>query len=102
MKKSNVVFGIVAGAAVGALVGVLMAPDIGSRTRRKLYTKGEDVMDDLKDKVYILAAYANEVNNEIDRLSDKVDASIEHAAHEAVGKVGEAISKFGEGKKRGS
>ncbi len=35
MKTSNVILGIVAGAAVGALLGVLFAPDKGTNTRKK-------------------------------------------------------------------
>ncbi len=31
MKKSNVVLGVLAGAAVGALIGILFAPDKDSR-----------------------------------------------------------------------
>ena len=98
MKKSNLLLAILAGAAAGAIVGVLYAPAAGSRTRKKLYKKGEHALEDLRDKAYILAAYSNEVNNEINRLNDKIDAAIEQAALKAVGKVGNAISKLGEGK----
>ena len=34
MKKSNVVLGVLAGAAIGALLGILYAPDKGSKTRK--------------------------------------------------------------------
>lgn len=99
MKKSNIITGILAGAAAGALVGILLAPDKGSKTRKKLRKKGAHAIDDLKDKAYILAAYANEVNNEIDRLTDKIDATIEQAAYEAVDKVSSKLAdlKNGEG-----
>ena len=98
MKNSKVITGILAGAAIGALIGILYAPDKGSKTRKKLYRKGEQVADDLKDKVYLLAAYSNEVSNEVDRLTDKVDEYLEKKGREAAGKVGKAISKLGEAK----
>ncbi len=100
MKKSNIVLAILAGAAAGAIVGVLYAPAKGSQTRKKLYKKGGQALEDLRDKAYILAAYSNEVNNEINRLGDKVDASIVQAADDATVRIREAISKLGEGKRR--
>ena len=92
MKKTNIVLGIIAGAAAGALLGILIAPDEGVKTRKKLYRKGSRAIDDLKDKAYILAAYANEVNNEIDRLSDKVEATVGQAAFDAADKVSSKIA----------
>lgn len=50
MKNTNVVLGVIAGVAVGALVGVLLAPDKGSHTRRKLINKGVDLTEDMKGK----------------------------------------------------
>jgi len=102
MKKSNVVLGIMAGAAVGAMVGILMAPDKGYKTRKKLYKKGGVAFDEVKDKAYILAAYANEVSNDMDRAAEKIDDAIEQITREAAGKVGDAISKFSESKRKGS
>jgi gas vesicle protein len=37
------------GAAIGAVAALLLAPESGARTRRRLASKGEDVADDLID-----------------------------------------------------
>ena len=50
MKASRVLLGVVAGAAVGAVLGILFAPDKGSNTRRKIARKGEDLVEDIKDR----------------------------------------------------
>lgn len=49
-STGKVLLGILAGAAAGAILGILLAPDKGSETRRKLMQKGEDYADALKDK----------------------------------------------------
>lgn len=51
MSTGKIVVGALAGLAVGSLLGILFAPEKGSRTRRKMVSKGEDYMDDFKEKV---------------------------------------------------
>ncbi len=48
MKSSNIILGLVAGLAVGATIGVLLAPDKGSKTRKKIISKTKETKDKLK------------------------------------------------------
>lgn len=48
MKK--IAYSLLAGIAIGTVVGILVAPDEGKKTQRRLLRKGKDLTDDLKDK----------------------------------------------------
>ena len=50
MATGKVLLGVLAGAAAGALLGVLLAPEKGSRTRRRILDKGDEYAGDLKAK----------------------------------------------------
>jgi len=50
MSNSKLLIGFLAGAAVGGLLGVLLAPDKGTETRRKIMEKGSELGDTVKDK----------------------------------------------------
>lgn len=83
MKASNIVLGILAGAAVGAVLGVLFAPDKGSNTRKKITRKGEDMVEDLKAKANLLAEEANHLARQANRLVDKVGDSVQSVKRDA-------------------
>ena len=102
MKKSNVVLGVLAGAAIGAMLGVLYAPDKGSNTRKKIHRKGEDIVDDLKDKAENLAEKVNDLSRKAAKLVDKVNSSMEYAKREATDMAENAKSKFAEMKHKQS
>jgi len=51
MSRGKIILGILAGTAAGALIGILFAPDKGTETRKKIVHKGEEYVDNLKDKV---------------------------------------------------
>lgn len=42
MKSSNTILGLLSGVAVGAAIGILLAPDKGTNTRKKLSEKSND------------------------------------------------------------
>lgn len=66
MKK--IAYSLLAGIAVGTIVGILVAPDEGKKTQRRLLRKGKDLTDDLKDKFEDL----------MDSMKDQMDATSDY------------------------
>lgn len=48
-NSGKVISALLVGAAAGALVGLLLAPESGDKTRRKLNKTAKDLLDDLED-----------------------------------------------------
>ena len=49
MSKTKTLLGFAAGAAIGALAGILLAPEKGSDTRKKISNKTSDLADAVKN-----------------------------------------------------
>ena len=49
--KSRTVIALLAGAAVGAALGILLAPDKGEESRKKVKQTAEDCIDKVKEKL---------------------------------------------------
>ncbi len=88
MSTSKVLVGIIAGLAAGAVVGLLMAPDTGSNTRKKISQKGEGYVDDLRSKFNdFLDGFMNQVETVKDDAHDLADR--------AKSKIGDTMKKVG-------
>lgn len=71
MKISNAAIVLLSGFAMGAITGILMAPEKGSATRKKILKKGKK--------------YKKGLENEAEKIKDsvtKVKQNIEGAAHD--------------------
>ena len=49
MSTSKVLLGFVVGAAIGGALGILLAPDKGTETRRKIMERGSELGDSIAD-----------------------------------------------------
>jgi len=74
MKTSNVVLGLLGAAAAGAALGVLMAPDKGSETRKKIATKGNDLKNNLKNS---LEGLTHKVSEQVSKFSNQAEEVID-------------------------
>ena len=63
MNSGKVLLGVLAGVAVGALAGILLAPDKGSVTRKKILKKSDEYADALREKF----------NEYMDTISEKIE-----------------------------
>jgi len=88
MASGKILMGVLAGIAVGALLGVLLAPDKGSVTRKKIIQKGEDVVDSVKDKYHDIR---ETVSEKFENVKDKVSGF----AHRSNGEKAEAAASKG-------
>ncbi|MEX2595053.1 MAG: YtxH domain-containing protein [Anditalea sp.] len=63
MNASKLLLSAIAGVAIGIQIGVLIAPEKGEDTRRKLSKKGDDYLDEINAQI----------NRFIDGVTEKLD-----------------------------
>ena len=51
MAKTKIILGFIAGASIGAIAGILLAPDSGTATRKKIIDKSGDLTGAVKDSI---------------------------------------------------
>ncbi|SKB43344.1 YtxH domain-containing protein [Dyadobacter psychrophilus] len=51
MKKTSVLLSVLVAAGAGIIVGILIAPNSGARTRRKIQYLGQDALEELEQTI---------------------------------------------------
>lgn len=78
MANTKVILGIIAGLSIGAIAGILLAPDSGTATRKKIVDKSGDLKDAVKDSVLGF----------LDKLQKSVDEEIIQEKQQSVPNMG--------------
>ena len=76
MSTGKIVLGVLAGIAAGTLIGVLIAPDKGTETRRKIRQKGDDLVEGVKDG---MSSMVDGVASKFDKFRGKAKRSFNEA-----------------------
>ena len=63
MNSAKLLLSAIAGVAIGIQIGVLIAPEKGEETRKKLTKKGDDYLDEIN----------TQINRFIDGVTEKLD-----------------------------
>jgi gas vesicle protein len=89
MQTGKILLGTLAGMAIGTVVGILLAPDKGSETRKKLVRKGGEFRDGIKNRI---DGVKERYNDTIDNVTNKIE-SMSGRAEEAVRHGKNAVSE---------
>lgn len=64
-NSGKLVSALLIGAAVGGLIGILIAPDKGSKTRKKITSKRDDLKDSVKE---LFGEFADKFKKDIETV----------------------------------
>lgn len=75
MNSGKLTTGVLLGAAAGAILGVLLAPDKGSETRKKISKTSTDLKDSLKGK---FTSMAEDLSSKYDEVLGNAENLVEN------------------------
>lgn len=88
-NTGEVLLSIVAGAAIGIGVGILIAPDKGSKTRKKIKNKFNSTKEGAEEKIEELMAYLGQKSKDV---TSNIDEAMDEAISQDGAKKEELIS----------
>jgi gas vesicle protein len=94
MKTDKALLGIIGGVAVGAILGILLAPEKGSETRKKILNKGVDYTDDLKDQFNMLLGNLSKKCEQIKQKGSHLIADVKEEFEMQKNEMENAGNKF--------
>jgi gas vesicle protein len=76
--------GIIVGLAVGAVIGVLLAPESGQKTRKRISSESDSFFKDLQDQLQSgLESIKNQYNDYVDSAAGKTQDLVSQAKRKA-------------------
>ena len=82
---AKIIIGVLAGAAAGAITGILLAPDSGKNTRKKIIDGTNDMVDNLKDEMRTKAVEAKGSYNEsVERVAKSTKNGVDLAKEKLI------------------
>jgi gas vesicle protein len=79
MKAKNALLLIMTGAAIGAVAGLLLAPDEGAETRRKLKKKAKKYKRQFDDKASEFRGKARDLKDNIENAAQDIKKRFSHS-----------------------
>jgi gas vesicle protein len=96
MKSAKIIFGALAGVAIGIQIGLLVAPQKGADTRKKLTKKGEEYLNDFNGQLNHLVKGFSEkfdkINKEIANVAEETKAKSNEWLGQAKSKVKDQVN----------
>jgi gas vesicle protein len=81
MSSTKFILGALVGAVIGVQIGILIAPDKGENTRKKITKKSGEYLDEANGKLnsFIegLTKKVTEVSGEVDKLAKKAKSEVD-------------------------
>ena len=87
MSTGKLALGLLAGLAAGAALGILFAPNKGSKTRKKIAKKGEDLTTSLKQEFDEMANRRTDKYEQVIEDTDKLITNTKVKLDETVNDV---------------
>jgi len=92
MENAGKIIGaLVLGAVIGAACGILLAPDKGTETRKKLLNGAKDLADDLKEKLRDGSGKLREMGNmaeeRVEDMAKSAKGKLDHQYRAATDKI---------------
>ncbi|EPR65496.1 YtxH domain-containing protein [Cyclobacterium qasimii] len=90
MKSAKIILGTLAGVAIGVQIGLLIAPEKGKTTRKKLSQKGEGYLKDINGQ---FDHFVKGMNEKLDKMNKNIASVAEETKTKGKSLIADAKDK---------